>query len=113
MRQLWQRGGGLVLVLAVALAACAPAAPPATPGPGAPAAAAKGPAGRITVASQDFNTLDPHFISATAEFGLMKAIDEGLVGRSPQGEWVPMLAESWQQIDEQTWEFKLRQGVKF
>jgi peptide/nickel transport system substrate-binding protein len=109
MRQLVRRGFGLAIVLTVTLAACAPAAPPAA----TPAPAAKGPAGKITVASVDFNTLDPHFISATAEFGLMKAIDEGLVGRSPQGEWVPMLAESWKQIDDKTWEFKLRKGVKF
>src|SRR5437868_2122832 len=99
----------LACALVMLLAGCTPAAPPAA----APVATAQGASGKITVATFDFNTMDPAFISATTEFGLMKSIDEGLVGRSPQGEWVPMLAESWRQIDDKTWEFKLRKGVKF
>ncbi|MDE0582496.1 glutathione ABC transporter substrate-binding protein [Planococcus sp. A6] len=38
---------------------------------------------------------------------------EGLVGRDKSAELQPLLAESWEQLDDTTWEFKLRQGVKF
>jgi len=92
------------------------------PGPTAAAAApttspklAAAPAsGKVTFAySQDFNTLDPALISATNEFSLMKSVDPGLVARNAKGEYVPGLAESWKQIDDLTWEFKLRGGLTF
>lgn len=39
---------------------------------------------------------------------------EGLVGRDGStNEFVPELATSWTQIDAQTWQFSLREGVKF
>ena len=39
---------------------------------------------------------------------------ETLINRDPEtGELVPELAESWEQVDEQTWRFKLREGVTF
>src|SRR5690606_12545621 len=36
-----------------------------------------------------------------------------LVRASVDGKLVPALATSWQAIDDKTWEFKLRSGVKF
>jgi peptide/nickel transport system substrate-binding protein len=75
---------------------------------------AAAPAGKVTFAySQDFNTLDPALISGTNEFSLMKSVDPGLVARTAKGEYVPGLAESWRQVDDLTWEFKLRPGMTF
>lgn len=38
---------------------------------------------------------------------------EALTGRAPTGEMVGILAESWSQTNETTWQFKLREGVTF
>ncbi|MCA1644012.1 MAG: ABC transporter substrate-binding protein [Chloroflexi bacterium] len=87
------------------------AGPTAAPAPPKPQAAASG---KVTFAySQDFNTLDPALISATNEFSLMKSVDPGLVARNAKGEYVPGLAESWNQMDDLTWDFKLRKGMTF
>lgn len=41
------------------------------------------------------------------------ALIEGLVRADASGKPVPALAESWQRIDDTTWEFALRSGVTF
>jgi peptide/nickel transport system substrate-binding protein len=88
----------------------------ATPVP-TPAAAAKpsvAAAGKVTFAySADFNTLDPALITGTSEFSLLKSVDPGLVGRDAKGMYGPGLAESWNQVDDLTWDFKLRPGMTF
>src|SRR5690606_41119592 len=38
---------------------------------------------------------------------------DGLVTRRQDGEIVPEIAESWEQIDAPAWEFKIRSGVTF
>lgn len=40
-------------------------------------------------------------------------VTETLVGANSNFELVPNLAESWEQIDDTTWEFKIKKGVKF
>jgi peptide/nickel transport system substrate-binding protein len=40
-------------------------------------------------------------------------IFDSLTTRDPEGKLVPALAESWKRVDDTTWEFKLRSGVKF
>jgi peptide/nickel transport system substrate-binding protein len=40
-------------------------------------------------------------------------ISEGLLAFDAMGELVPMLAETWEQVDELTYTYTLRQGVKF
>lgn len=40
-------------------------------------------------------------------------IFDSLTTRDPQGNLVPALAQSWKRLDDNTWEFKLRPGVKF
>jgi len=69
----------------------------------------------ITVASsQDCKTLDPLFFSNThPERSVGHHFFDGLVWREPNGEVAPNLATSWKMIDDYTWEFKLREGVKF
>ncbi len=44
---------------------------------------------------------------------VIRNIYDGLVTRTPNGEIVPELAESWEQPDPTTYIFKLKQGVKF
>ncbi|MFZ5815398.1 MAG: ABC transporter substrate-binding protein [Bacillota bacterium] len=44
---------------------------------------------------------------------VIRNIYDGLVTRTPTGEVVPELAESWMQPDPTTYVFKLKQGVKF
>lgn len=44
---------------------------------------------------------------------VIRNIYDGLVTRTPDGQIVPELAESWEQPDSTTYVFKLKQGVKF
>ncbi|MFK9090350.1 glutathione ABC transporter substrate-binding protein [Bacillus salipaludis] len=62
----------------------------------------------------DAENLDHHFMSTinAASVTHMK-IYEGLVGRDKNAEIKPLLAEEWKQLDDMTWEFKLRKDVKF
>ncbi|RNB82394.1 glutathione ABC transporter substrate-binding protein [Brevibacillus fluminis] len=62
----------------------------------------------------DANNLDPHFISSiNAASVVHQKVYEGLVTRDQNMEFKPLLATEWKQLDDRTWEFKLRQGVTF
>lgn len=62
----------------------------------------------------DANTLDPHFVGSTQEYGILKNVFEHLVWINHEtGGFDPRLATSWEQIEPLTWEFKLREGVTF
>ncbi|RNB97019.1 hypothetical protein EDM60_05850 [Brevibacillus parabrevis] len=68
----------------------------------------------IIARQSDANNLDPHFISAiNAASVVHHKVYEGLIRRDENMEFKPMLATEWKQLDEVTWEFKLRQGVVF
>ena len=56
---------------------------------------------------------DPHYHKMTANDALSAHVYDSLVGRNANMELVPALATSWKNLDELTWEFKLRPGVKF
>lgn len=58
-------------------------------------------------------TLDPHASSTTPSVNNLTPVYETLVMYDENLEIVPVLAESWKQIDDLNWEFKLRKGVKF
>lgn len=58
-------------------------------------------------------SMDPHFSNIGPHAESMKNIFETLVWAGDNLEIEPRLAESWTVIDENTWEFKLRKGVKF
>ncbi|MDB5369763.1 MAG: transporter substrate-binding protein [Roseomonas sp.] len=58
-------------------------------------------------------SIDPHYYTLTPSIMLSHHMFEGLVKRDPNGRIQPRLAESWRLVDETTWEFKLRAGVKF
>jgi peptide/nickel transport system substrate-binding protein len=61
----------------------------------------------------DVTSIDPHFHNLTPNNNVANHIFESLVGKNPRGQLAPALAESWRPIDELTWEFRLRKGVKF
>ncbi|SFU21184.1 ABC transporter substrate-binding protein [Mesorhizobium sp. YR577] len=66
----------------------------------------------ITIARQvSTSAMDPGFLREAAT--IVDNIFDTLVMRDKDMTLVPGLAESWTAIDDTTWEFKLRQGVKF
>ena len=119
----------LFVALAV-LSACAspaPAAPtsaPAAPTSG-PAAATSAPAAPTTapaatnqkpvviLQSADVVNLDPQGTQNLADVIIKQHIFETLMRYNDKIELVPFLAESYKNIDDLTWEFKIRSGHKF
>lgn len=60
------------------------------------------------------SAMDPHFHTTPANYTVNIHVFQPLVMRDPASNpTVPVLAESWEVIDEETWEFRLRQGVTF
>ncbi|KAA2211994.1 ABC transporter substrate-binding protein [Teichococcus oryzae] len=59
------------------------------------------------------STLDPHWLLNLPNTGALRNIYETLVTRDAQMQLRPGLAESWRVVDETTWEFRLRPGVRF
>jgi peptide/nickel transport system substrate-binding protein len=58
-------------------------------------------------------SLDPHFHAFIPNLNVLSHIFDPLVKMDPDGKPIPGLAESWKLIDNTTWEFKLRRGVRF
>ncbi len=58
-------------------------------------------------------TMNPHGSDADCNLSVMANIFEGLLYRDVAGELGPGLATSWERVDDLTWRFTLRQGVKF
>lgn len=68
----------------------------------------------LTVAAAaDPPTLDPHAASLAQTVNALNPVYETLVRYTEDGELIPLLAESWEQIDDLSWKFNLRKGVKF
>ncbi|WP_339173674.1 glutathione ABC transporter substrate-binding protein [Solibacillus sp. FSL R5-0691] len=61
----------------------------------------------------DASSLDPHGSNDVPSSNIQSNLYETLVNRDADGELVPGLAESWTQVDDLTWEFKLKTGVTF
>src|SRR3954470_1854078 len=61
----------------------------------------------------ELNTLDPHFFAAFPTNSSMQYFFDKLVEYGDKLEIRPALATSWKLVDDTTWEFKLRDGVKF
>ncbi|WP_263772069.1 ABC transporter substrate-binding protein [Propionivibrio soli] len=57
--------------------------------------------------------VDPHFFNNDAVSALCSHIYEPLVAIDADGKLAPALAVSWRTVNDTTWEFKLRKGVKF
>jgi peptide/nickel transport system substrate-binding protein len=97
-------------------AAATGAAPAATTPPTTTAAATIKPSTMLIVAdrsSTDKGILDPAYISDTPSRRMGRAVYDTLVDVDPQGNIVPVLAESWDTPDPQTYVLHLKQGVKF
>jgi len=56
---------------------------------------------------------DPHYAKVTQNDALAAHFFDLLVVRAPDMSLQPQLAKSWRTIDDLTWEFKLREDVKF
>ena len=69
----------------------------------------------ITIAlGSEPTSLDPHLVDDGGERAINDNIYETLLARTPDGELVPGLASALPtQVDDTTWEFKLRDGVVF
>ena len=61
----------------------------------------------------DITAIDPHFHNLTPNVNVGSHVFETLVAKDPRGQLKPALAESWRAIDDVTWEFRLRRGVRF
>lgn len=61
----------------------------------------------------DVSSLDPHYLNIAPNISLASHLFDTLVLVDANGKLVPGLATSWRAVDDTTWEFKLRRGVKF
>jgi peptide/nickel transport system substrate-binding protein len=70
--------------------------------------------GTLLVADfSDQKTLDPALINTTPMRNIGRAIYDTLVDIDLNGNYVPVLAESWETPDPRTWVLHLRQGIKY
>lgn len=113
----------LTLTLAVVLAACSGGddKESSTTDTGTETNTDSGTTGEETAAGGDLiiaelsdaSSLDPHGSNDVPSSNIQSNLYETLVNRNANGELVPGLADSWTQVDDLTWEFKLKQGVTF
>ena len=72
------------------------------------------PTAKVVVAQGvDTEAVDPTFAQSTASWNVLHHIFEPLLLRDADMILQPVLAESWEAVDELTWQFKLRKGVSF
>src|SRR5664279_122784 len=67
---------------------------------------------KIAVAA-DITSMDPHFFNLFPNNNIAEHVFDKLVQMDPDSKMIPGIATSWKTIDDKTWEFKLRKGVKF
>lgn len=83
---------------------------------GQTAAPGTGKAGGTLVIARlsDANNLDPHFLTQINSAAIIHhKVYEGLVRMDKESKYVGSLASEWKQVDDVTWEFKLRTGITF
>ena len=78
-----------------------------------PAAEAQTPDTLVVAQGVDMQTGDPHKTTLTHAVNVLVNLYDTLVSRDANLALRPGLALSWRSVDPTTWEFKLRQGVKF
>jgi peptide/nickel transport system substrate-binding protein len=108
----------LVLAIAMLITACGGGAPAPAPENGeangeTPAPAPSTEETLIVAQGADPVSLDPHATNDQPSSRVMAQIYERLVVQTEEMELEPGLAESWESIDDNTFEFKLREGVMF
>lgn len=68
----------------------------------------------IVATAEDPPTLESAYGYSAATGIVLRNIQEPLVGRDAEtGEFVGLLAEDWENVDDTTWHFNLREGVTF
>src|ERR1700726_2209385 len=83
---------------------------------GAPAPTAVVSTGRGTLTwghETDITNLEPFHSSAVPELQLYISVFDTVTRRDLDYKLAPSVAESWKLINDTTWQFKLRQGIKF
>ena len=82
---------------------------------GVPTPGVAQPRGQLVAAlDSDRETLDPHQATGTIDYMVLMHVFDHLIARNPETmKLVGGLAESWRSVDDLTWEFKLRKGIKF
>lgn len=124
MRPFW-----LVVVLTMLLAACAPGAPQdegvadnspdgtdAGGGETSDGTAGDGTSGGelVVATAEDPPTLESAYGYSATTGIVLRNVQEPLVGRrADTGEFYGLLANSWENVDPNTWRFELREGVTF
>ncbi len=63
--------------------------------------------------SSEATAVDPHFHTLTPNNQIAAMIFDALVNQDETQQLIPGLATEWKPVDDLTWEFKLREGVKF
>jgi peptide/nickel transport system substrate-binding protein len=63
--------------------------------------------------SAEPSAMDPHFHNLTPNNSLLRHIFDRLIDQNESQALVPGLAISWRNVDDSSWEFKLRPGVRF
>ena len=61
----------------------------------------------------DDPSVDPHWLYLGPNAAYSRYIFERLIDRDENANIVARLAESWENVDDLTWKFNLRKGVKF
>jgi peptide/nickel transport system substrate-binding protein len=61
----------------------------------------------------DVTSADPHFFNLFPNNNIAEHIFDKLVQMDADSRMIPGIATSWKALDDKTWEFKLRKGVKF
>jgi peptide/nickel transport system substrate-binding protein len=68
----------------------------------------------LTIAAQSAPTaMDPHFHRSNSNNAVLRHVFDPLVDFDTAGRIVPRLAESWRAVDDLTWEFRLRENLRF
>ncbi len=67
----------------------------------------------VWVQAADVTSLDPHVGKETPAVTVTSQMFDTLLVMDENNEPAPSLAESFKQIDDKTWKFKLREDVKF
>jgi peptide/nickel transport system substrate-binding protein len=100
-----------VLLFTLLLAACQPQALPATDAESTGAAAIEADARELVVLLPvDFTSFDPNTVGSQPNTNILHNVLETLVERDRT---TPLLAESWELLDDVTWQFTLREGASF
>lgn len=103
-----------VMMLAMVLAACTDDESVEEEASGTGESVGEEGGGDLTVATpSDAVSLDPHGSNDDPSEQLRDVVYEGLLTQDENLEITEALAEEWEQVDDVTWEFRLREGVTF